>query len=278
MSDAVALVTGGSGRIGSSVCRRLAEEGFDVAVGYLQAEDEAREVAQAVEAIGSDSLMLPGDVTDRMVRRRLVQRTVDELGGLDVLVDAAGAPDAAPFGDVAPGELDRALGLDVGAVFHLVQLAGEHMQETGGGSIVNVAAAAGLQADPERATFSIAKAGTLAVTRSAAVALSPDVTVNAVAPGRVLGEDEREQVAEVLDEDATGAGSWTSPGEVAEAIVHLASAPSSMTGSVLRLDGGDSSQLHAEAPGVGPDDEEDLGLPGIEQRIDKPPEARRGDE
>lgn len=274
MSGSVALVTGGSRGIGARVCRRLAHEGFDVAVGYAQSRDAAEQVAERVEGAGAHAVTLAGDVGDAMVRKRLVQRTVDELDGLDVLVNAAGVREPEPFLEVPPGELDKALRVDVAASFHLCQLAGERMREAGGGSIVNVAAAAGLAADPEQAVFSVSKAAVVSLTRTAAVALAPDVNVNAVAPGFVptdtgteIGPGARQAV-----EQQTPAGRWTSKAEVADAVTYLAQAPNTITGETVRLDGGLSSQLYAVTDDEDDDGGEDLDLPGIRQRIEGPPE------
>lgn len=278
MSTATALVTGGSRGIGARICQRLAHEGFDVALGYEQSETKASQVAEGVEGTGSRALVLPGDVGDPLVREQLVERTVRELDGIDVLVNNAGVRDASAFLDVAPGSLERSLHVDVAATFHLTQLAGERMVEQGGGSIVNVAAAAGIEADPLQATLSIAKAGVLALTRTAAIALAPDVNVNAVAPGFVPTKASRHLDGEAREaiEEQTPAGRWTSKAEVADAVTYLTQAPNTVTGEVLRLDGGLSSQLYALASDV--DHDEDLGdleLPGIEQTVEGPPDSLR---
>jgi len=269
----VAIVTGGPGTIGARICEHLAREGYDVAIGYRQDHEGARAVADDVEDRSQQATTLAGDVTDAMVRRRIVQRTVDELGGLDLLVNNAGMRETEPFLEVPAGELERTLRLDVAAGFHLAQRAAEPMLDGDGGAIVNVAAAAGLRADPARAAFSIAKAGVLALTRSAAVELAPEVTVNAVAPGVVASADDTDRAPgeQTTVEEQTPAGRWTSAAEVADAVTYLAQAPATLTGEVLTLDGGLASQLYPAGDETDRAGDEELG-PGIEQRIEGPPE------
>jgi pteridine reductase len=207
-----ALVTGGTGRIGRAVAARLDSDGFRVlAAGRAD-----------------------GDLADPAAARALVQRAADELGGLDLVVHAAGAGFApGPVGEVSEEDWDAAFGATAKGSFFVAQSAAPHLRESSLGLLVLLEDVAAYQPWPSFAPHCAAKAAQAMLTRVLALALAPDVRVCGIVPGPVAvlpGQEER-RAAE------TALGRIGSPEDVAGAVAYLVDA-SFVTGSSLVVDGG----------------------------------------
>jgi NAD(P)-dependent dehydrogenase (short-subunit alcohol dehydrogenase family) len=206
-----ALVTGGTGRVGSSIAERLRAEGWSV-----------------VAAGRAD-----GDLSDAGAAQALVERAADELGGLDLLVNAASdgfAPK--PVDQVTEADWDAALGATAKGSFFVTQAAGRHLRESGG-VVVMIEDVAAYEPWPSFAPHCAAKAAQAMLTRVFARALAPEVRVCGIAPGPVAvepGQEERRAEETLLGRIGT-------PADVAEAVLYLAGA-SFVTGTSLILDGG----------------------------------------
>ena len=125
-----ALVTGGSRGIGAAIVRRLAREGAHVALTYVSKPDQADETVKAAQALGVKALAIQADSADAAAVVAAVERTVQELGGIDILVNSAGIGIIAPIDDFRLEDFDRTLAVNVRAVFVATQAAVKHM--TGG--------------------------------------------------------------------------------------------------------------------------------------------------
>ena len=206
-----ALVTGGTGRVGSAVAARLRAEGHDV---FAAGRGE-------------------GDLSRAQGSRGLVERAAAELGGLDLLVHAAGEGFVPkPVEEVTEADWDAALGATAKGTFFVAQAAAPHLR-TARGAIVIVEDVAAYQAWPSFAAHCAAKAAQAMLTRVLARALAPEVRVCGVAPGPVAvapGQEGR-RAAE------TALGRVGSPEDVADAVVFLAAAEF-VTGATLVVDGG----------------------------------------
>jgi pteridine reductase len=206
-----ALVTGGTGRLGTAITTRLEQEGWTVL------------------AAGSQD----GDLSRVNDARGLVERAAAELGGLDLLVHAAGdgfAPK--PFEDVSEQDWEAALGINAKATFFVTQAAAPHLRANGG-VVVVIEDVAAYQPWPSFAPHCAAKAAQAMLTRVFARALAPEVRVCGVAPGAVVVEPEQEErrAAETLLRRVG------SPDDVADAVLYLAGADF-VTGTSLVVDGG----------------------------------------
>ena len=181
----VALITGGNSGIGRAVAVLFAREGADVAIVHLAETADAEVTRQAVEAEGARCLVMAGDVTDRKFCRLAVRRTIDGLGGLNVLVNnAAFQLHTYRLEDLTEAHFDRTMKTNLYGYFHMAQAAVPHMKE--GDAIVNNGSVTGLRGSKALLDYSTTKGGIHAFTKSLASHLLPrGIRVNAVAPGPV---------------------------------------------------------------------------------------------
>lgn len=234
----VALVTGGAVRVGRAISTGLARAGHAVAVNYRSSGQAARELVDRIVRAGGRAVAIEADITDPAAARRLVDRTVDEIGGLDLLVNNAAVFERRPFLEIDEKAWDRHLRLNLEAPLRLSQLAARHMLEQGSGRIVNICGTVGIQPPGDYAAYCVAKSGLDTLTRCMADALAPHIQVNGVAPGAILFPDgtsarERERVLERVPMGCAGA-----PEDVAAAVLFYARAPAYITGTILPVDGG----------------------------------------
>lgn len=237
----VAVVTGASRGIGAAVARTFAEAGADVALCSRSA-DALDTVAADVRAAGRRAVVVAGDVNDLTVLDELVQLAVDELGGLDVVVNNAGGTMPRPFLDTTPGYLERAFHFNVTTAFALTKAATPQLLERGG-SVVNISSAIGRLRDRGMVAYGTAKAAMTHMTRLLAADLAPKVRVNAIA----VGSTATSALELVLENDdlhaemvrRTPLRRLGDPTDIALGALFLASpAASWITGKVLEIDGG----------------------------------------
>lgn len=243
----VAIVTGAGRGIGRALALALAEAGADVALAARSTE-EIKKVSAEVENLGRRALAVPTDVTDEAEVEGLVARVLEELGGLDVLVNNSGVIHSAPLTETSPEEWDRVVGTNLRGTFLCMRAAGRHFLERGEGKVVNVASNFAFMGVPRFASYCASKAGVVNLTRSAAVEWAPSgVQVNAIAPGYV----ETDMNAAARSDEKLGAkivGQIPSrrmarAEELGPLVVYLASSASDfMTGETIVFDGGQSAK------------------------------------
>ncbi len=242
--DKVALVTGAGSGIGAAVARRVASEGGRVACLDLDGV-RARAVVAEIDASGGRALAVTADVADDRAVAAAVAEVFDwSSGELDVLANVAGVGFYRSLEDTTVAEFERLLGVNLLAPFRLVKLCADQLRARSG-AIVNVASAAGLNGRAYLSAYASTKGGLVALTRSLAVELAPDVRVNAVCPG---GVDtpllEQFRVPDDVDHTILARhpaliGRRSTADEIAASIAHLAAdEAASTTGSVLLVDGG----------------------------------------
>ena len=237
--DRIALVTGGAHRVGRSIALALAREGAHVAITYHTSADAAQQTVAEIEVCGVGGLAVRCDQSDARQVAAVFDAIQAQWGRLDILVNSAAIMQQKPFLDITPQDWDATIGINLTGPFLFSQYAGRMMlaQSASGGVIINIADEAGLTPWPRYVHHSVSKAGVIMLTRAAALALAPEVRVNAIAPGPVLKPegwtDERwETLRPSTPLDRLG-----SPQDVIEAVLYLIHAEF-VTGHVLVVDGG----------------------------------------
>ena len=236
----VAIVTGGGQGIGAATALAFAESGADVVLVARTASD-LDVVAEQVRARGRRAVTIPGDVNDLAVLATAVERTIDELGRLDIVVNNAGGTAARPFPKTTVEQLESSFHFNVSVAFELSRVALPHLLDSGSGAIVNIGSVAGRKAVRGTLAHSLSKATVAQLTRLMAADLAPRVRVNAVLPGAVETNALRRHVQpETLQAmtQRTAMRRNGTPEDIALAVLFLvAPAASWITGKLLEVDG-----------------------------------------
>lgn len=243
LSGRRALITGGDSGIGRAVAILFAEEGADVAIVYLEEHDDAEETKRRVEEKGATCVTIAGDVGDPGFCDRAVERMVDALGGLDLLVNnAAEQHETDDFAEIPVERVERTFRTNVLSMFWMTKAAMPHLSE--GAAIVNTTSVTAYRGHDTLLDYASTKGAIVGFTRSLALHLiDRGIRVNGVAPGPIWtplipASFDEEHVASFGSD--TPMGRAGQPEEVAPCYLFLASDDSSyMSGQVLHPNGGD---------------------------------------
>ena len=240
LTSRIVLITGGK-RIGARIARACGARGSDVALTFNRSREEAERAAADIRATGRRAALIGADLADPLACLAAVTQAVDELGGLDVLVNMASVYHAKPFDELTAEDWDTSLAVDARAAFLCARAAAPHMRARGGGRIVNFTDWLAASRRPRYKgylPYYVAKAAVIALTEALALELAADaILVNAVAPGPILpppdlGADESRAVIE-----ATPLGRWGGEAEIVKAVLALVESDF-ITGETIRVDGG----------------------------------------
>ncbi|CAE6508487.1 unnamed protein product [Rhizoctonia solani] len=183
----VAIVTGAARGIGREIALRLANDGNDVAVNDISSKQaELEQLVEEIKQLGRKSITITGDVSKETEVQAMVQKTVDELGSLDIMVANAGIlPAPTPILEISEEDFDRTMGINCKGVLYCYRAAATQMIKQGrGGRIIGASSMAGLHANPMFATYCASKFVVRAITQTAALEWGQyNITVNAYAPG-----------------------------------------------------------------------------------------------
>ncbi|WP_328478880.1 SDR family oxidoreductase [Streptomyces sp. NBC_00377] len=238
LNGKVALVTGGSRGIGAATALRLAEEGADVAVTYVNGKEAAGDVVRAVEALGRRAVALRADSADPDEASGAVDRTARALGGLDVLVNNAGVGVLGPLEGLALHDVDRVLAVNVRGVFLTSQAAAGRM--TDGGRIITIGTCMTQRVPgPGGTLYAMSKAALVGLNKALARELGPrGITANLVHPGPIDTDmNPADGPFAAGQATMTALGRFGTAREVAAAVAHLAGA-AYVTGAEFAVDGG----------------------------------------
>ena len=252
-----ALVTGAGRRLGRAMAVALARQGYAVAVHYASSDAGARETVAAIEAKGGQAVAVQADLLDEAQVQALVGRASAALGGpLTVLVNNASIFERDTFETATRESWDRHIGSNLRAPFVLTQCFARQVPEplhdaqgepVAQGLIVNMIDQRVRKLTPDFASYTIAKMGLWAMTRTSAQALAPRVRVNAIGPGPTLQGDRQDAEGYARQRAATILQRGANPADIVAALAYFLSSPA-ITGQLLCVDGG--QHLAWETPDV----------------------------
>jgi glucose 1-dehydrogenase len=242
-TDQVVIVTGGANGIGRACATAFAAEGATVVIADVAAEAGAA-VVQTIEAAGGKALFVGTDVGNPADVQRLIERTLDQCGRLDVLINNAGIIKTADFLEISEADFDAVLRVNLKGVFLVGQAAARVMATQGRGAIVNMSSTNAVVAIPNQVPYATSKGAVNQLTKVMALALADKgVRVNAIGPGSIMTE----LLQTVMSDEAarhkilsrTPLGRCGEPAEVAKVALFLASDEASyITGQTIYPDGG----------------------------------------
>jgi 3-oxoacyl-[acyl-carrier protein] reductase len=240
----VALVTGSSRGVGRAIALAYAKEGASVVVNYTANQAAGEEVIAAIKKMGGKAVLVKADVSKAVDAEALVQKGIDEFGGLDILVNNAGLSRPAMLLKMSEEQWDEVVDIHLKGAFFCTQFAARYMTEQKKGKIINVMSVAGLVGTVGQINYSAAKGGLLSFTKSAARELARyDICVNVICLGIVATDmTAKIRTDEKLREiymNRILLKRFAEPDDISPAFVFLGSDESSyITGQLLCVDGG----------------------------------------
>lgn len=243
LSERVALVTGSARRVGRSIAMALAQAGVNIAVHYNRTDPgEVRDTVQELKSMGVDAFGVQADISEQQGVATAFESVMEHFGRLDILVNSASTFTANSLMDVTLDDWEKSLKVNVTAPLLCTQAAVREMRQNDpvGGVIINILDYGAVNPWPERLDHGVSKAALHMLTRTSALSLGPDnIRVNGVLPGPVMKSPETsdvtwQQIGEALPIRRPG-----EPGDVARAVVYLAS-EDFITGTVIEVNGGET--------------------------------------
>lgn len=246
LNNKVVLITGGAKRVGAAICRELHACGAQLMIHYRSSTNEARALQAELNLQRANSVaIIQGDLLNIAVLPSLVQETVNHFGKLDVLINNASSYYATEIGAITEDNWQDLMGSNLKAPMFLAQAAAVELRKSHG-CIVNITDMHIERPKKGYVVYSVAKAGLVTLTKSLAHELSPEVRVNAVAPGPVQWPENNPQFDEVYRQRVISQTLLKRVGEatdIAKAVKFLIADAPFITGHVLAVDGGRSLNL-----------------------------------
>jgi pteridine reductase len=234
----VAIVTGGAVRLGRALALALAEHGIRLVIHYGLSAGPAQKIVTKIKAMGSDALAIQADLSQSGEAPSIVKGAVAHFGQVDILVNSAAIFEPGNWDDTTEANWDRHFAINLKSPFFLSQAFAAHVGPKRAGHIVNIADWRGVRPDTDHVAYTLTKAALIAMTKSLALALAPNIQVNAIAPGMILpppGEDQSYLERKAGEIPAQRVGS---PEEIAKALIFLLRSDF-VTGDLIFVTGGE---------------------------------------
>jgi pteridine reductase len=246
LQNKIVLITGGAKRVGASICRLLHANGANLMIHYRSSVKEARALQAELNLQRANSVaIIQGDLLNLAVLPSLVQETIKHFGKLDVLINNASSYYATEIGDIQEEQWHDLMGSNLKAPMFLSQAAASELRKQQG-CIINITDMHVERPKKGYVVYSVAKAGLVTLTKSLAHELSPEVRVNAVAPGPVMWPEDNPQFDELYRQrviSQTLLKRIGEPNDIAKAVKFLIQDAPFITGQVIAVDGGRSLNL-----------------------------------
>jgi len=241
LNDKVAIVTGSSRGLGRAFVRELADHGCKVVINYFQSKEAGEQLLAELKDKGQEAICVQAGVAHPDDVQNLIDVTVKEFGGIDILINNAGVKRDRTIRRMSVEEWREVLATDLDSVFYCTYAALPHMIERGGGRIVNTSSIVGQMGNLGQSNYAAAKAGIVGFTKSAAQEFARhNITVNALCPGFI----ETEMVTSLTDEVKQALlakiplGRFGKPEEVARLCRFLVTEGEYITGAQININGG----------------------------------------
>ncbi len=244
LSGKIALVTGASRGIGRAIAVEFAREGaYAVVINYLRNDEAAFEVKKMVESYRVKALLVKADVSDRSSVRKMVKRTLEVFGKIDILVNNAALLQQKEFEKITDEEWDSVLNVNLKGPFMLIQEVVPQMVKNRWGRIINIASIGGQWGGNLAVHYAASKAALISLTLSIARIYSKyGITSNAVSPGLVITDMSRKEIESEIGKKKLSMipiGRFAQPEEVAKVVAFLASDDAAyITGQTVNVNGG----------------------------------------
>jgi acetoacetyl-CoA reductase len=241
LKDKVAIVTGGSRGIGSSIALELAKNGVKIVINYNSNSEAADKMVAEISEIGGEAYAVQADVSNYQDAAKLVEETVNHFGRLDILVNNAGITRDSTFKKLSEEDWRKVIDVNLNSVYNTTSKALPHLLESDAGRIVNISSIIGQAGGFGQTNYAAAKAGLIGYTKSLALELARGtVTVNAICPGFIgtemvaaMPEKVLESVVAKVPQKRLG-----TPEEIARGVVYLCKDGDYITGQQLNINGG----------------------------------------
>jgi 3-oxoacyl-[acyl-carrier protein] reductase len=248
LNNKVAIVTGASSGVGAATAIKLAAQKVKVVVNYASSKSGAQDTVKQIEQAGGQAIIFKADVSDDLQCLALVQKTVDEFGELDILINNAGTTTYVEHKNLdllSDSIWESTLGTNLMGPFYMTRAALPELIKQGGGEIVMTSSIAGLTTNGSSMAYCASKAALNSLTRTLAKAIGEhNVRVNAICPGLINGKwasegwGERWQDVIAFAEGAAPLGKVSTPEDIADSIMSVITGTDLMTGQIITVDGG----------------------------------------
>lgn len=234
-----ALVTGGSVRMGRAIAMGLAQWGADVAITYTRSRDRAEETAADIRSLGRQSVVIQADFSNSPADMApVIEHTVDAFGGIDILINNSAIFESGYWDDTTEENWDRHFAVNLKAPFFLSQAFAKTVSPGQRGHIINIADWRGVRPGKDHIAYTLTKSALIGMTKSLALALAPNIQVNAIAPGMILpppGKDTAslERMASQIPAERMG-----SPEEIVRTVLYLVGSDF-VSGDLIYVTGGE---------------------------------------
>jgi acetoacetyl-CoA reductase len=237
----IALVTGSSKGIGRAISHLMGREGAKVGINFLQNTVAAQSLADEIAEMGSEAILVQGDVSQGDIARGVVKQVADHWGRLDILVNNAGITRDRSFRKLSDDEWHTVISNNLNSVYYTTSAATPLMLDQRYGRIVNISSFVGQAGNFGQANYAASKGGIIAFTKSVAIELAKyNITINALAPGFTL-TDMLAKVPENVQEQILARipmGRFGKPEEIAKAVLFLVADGDYITGQQINVNGG----------------------------------------